>query len=508
MTKMQLFIICIVIVLFPATSFSSEPKVKAVWIGTVTMDYTLSNSINKETSDKNGVSRHSLNEDASFRVVIKACGSSAQNLRIVKPDVSYTLTENRFRQARKAQCRSKDDKHTVYYVTPGDSDKEDSSFLGILHPVFPVFLSQPVLSVDKKSKDYAFSVSLNSKPALLVSGNLQSETRYACTNETFIKDVKFAGLDTEPSSSCDSSGRTCTATATVSERILPLIASYYGKYDGGKKIKGEVYYSDLKSIYGSVGETIKDTMEKTLESMKELGKQSPELQKELAEAEADMKKSLKEGGDDDNNAGKKDPDLKTSETLKVSWEFEIEDECDDVIDQLKQDISILRAYASEDVFNKAVQDGWSGSDEGYIYDERVAMEGVRQLKSKWWEPNYKPPRDSGASPKNEGSAKIDMSTDNDCNTHNVEELKADQERKCYPDIIFESKYQHEMMHVRQCQDEETGPEYKAGTPDSYQKFEIEANCVGIGILLGYAKEHCKDRNIKPYEKEYKRICGK
>ncbi|MBN1472458.1 MAG: hypothetical protein JW925_11810 [Syntrophaceae bacterium] len=511
-------IIWLMLFFIPATSCSSESDPN--WVGNIIMEYNLSNSLFKDLSDKNGIDRHDLNEKASFRVVIKACGTSAQNLRIQKPDASYTLTEHRFRQSSKKKCvRSSTgpgDKHMVDYKTPGDSKKDDDSFSGDVHPDFPNFISQDVLSVDKEKKEYAFSIALNQKPALLINGDLQGEEKYVCENNTFIKNVKFVspaiskalGIDTPVSTVCDSSGMVCNSTAPAAERILPLIASFTGKYDGGKKIKGEVFYPDLKSIYGSTEQTIDDIMEKTFDSMKEMGKLSPELQKELIKAETEMRKSKAESKDN-GIEGKKDPDLKSRETLKVSWEFEIKDQCDDIIDQLREDISMLRAYANEKIIADAARDGWDGSHpgDGKVYDERVAMEGVKQFKSHWWDPNYKPPPNSGASHPNDGSAKIDLATNNDCKVVNVDEVKDDYKKKCYPDVLFKSMYEHELTHARQCKNKTTSAEYKSGTPRSYQKLEMEAYCVGAGIILNYAKEHCKDHDLKPYEKEIKRLCG-
>ena len=299
--------ICLMLFFIPATSLSSESDPN--WVGNIIMEYKLSNSLFKDQSGQGGIDRHDYNEKASFRVVIKACGKSAQNLRIQKPDVSYTLIEHRYSQASKKRCERPStgpgDKNKFYTMTPGDSIREDNSFSGEVHPDFPKFISQNILSVDKETREYAFAISLNQKPALLISGDLQGEQRYACENNTFTKNVKFVsplmlkalGVDTQVTTTCDSSGMICNTTAPASERILPLIASFTGKYDGGKKIKGEVFYPDLKSIYGSTEKTIDNIMEKTLDSMKELGKLSPELQKELAEAKADMKKSKKESQD-------------------------------------------------------------------------------------------------------------------------------------------------------------------------------------------------------------------
>lgn len=501
----------------PASSLASEPSPN--WVGEIIMEYNLSNSLLKHQSDSNGIDRHDYNEKASFRVVIKACGTSAQNLRIQKPAVSYTLIEHKFRQSSKKKCvRSSTgpgDRHMVDYKTPGDSRKEDNSFSGEIHPDFPKVTSQDVLNVDKEAKEYTFSIALTQKPALLISGDLQGEDRYVCENNTFTKNVKFVsplmmkalGIETPLSTVCDSSGMVCNSTAPATERFLPLTASFIGKYDGSKKIKGEVFYPDVQSMYGSTEKVVDNIMEKTFASMKELGKLSPELQKELTEAEAETRKSKTEAYNRDFE-GKKDPDMKSKETLKVNWEFEIKDECDDVIDQLREDISMLRAYASEKIISDTARDGWDGShpEDGKVYDERVAMEGVRQLKSHWWDPNYKPPPGSGASPANEGSAKIDLATNNDCEVVNVDEVRDDYRKKCYPDVIFQSMHEHELTHAKQCKDKTTSAEYKSGTPRSYQKFETEAYCVGSGILLNYAKEHCKDYNVKPYEKEFNRLC--
>ncbi len=508
----------IAVCLFYTTATAAE----AIWIGNIIIDYNLSNSLNKETSDKDSTSRHSLKENAHFRVIIKACGESAQNLRISNPDVSYTMTESRFRQVKKSRCvrssKGPGDKDMVDYVTPGSSEKEHSSFQGLLHPDFPKYDCQSVLSVDPEAKEYIFTIALNNKPAVLIDGNSQMESRYACENETFIKDVKYISpimlkaIDIEPqiTASCDSSGRVCSATAPGSERILPIIASFAGKYDGGKKIKGEIFYPDIKSIYGSAGETAMDTMDKTLESLKELSKMSPGLKQELAEAEAEIRKSMKEQSDQ--YEGASDPDLKSKETLKVSWEFKIHDDCEDMIDELKESISMLRAYSSEELINKAAQDGWDGSHEGdgEVYDERVAKEGVRQYRKHWWDPGYNPSQSSAQNsegPLDGGSAKIDMATNNDCKVVNADEVRDDYRKKCYPDVLFKAMYEHELTHARQCREEATSAEYKSGTPRSYQKFEIEAYCVGIGIILDYAKVNCKDCDLKPYEKEYKRLCG-
>jgi hypothetical protein len=194
------------------------------------------------------------------------------------------------------------------------------------------------------------------------------------------------------------------------------------------------------------------------------------------------------------------------ETLRVSWEFDLVTECEDLIDELKESISVLRAYADDSILEKATKEGIDGThdNDGKTYDDMVGREGYLQYMSHWWDPKYKMP---DADPDILGTAAPDMGTNNDCEIENYEKVKADYKRKCFPGIMFEAINEHEKLHVQQCSDDKTGPEFKSGTPKSYQKFELEAHCLSVGMVLDYAKEHCKDCDLAPYKKEYKRICG-
>jgi hypothetical protein len=510
------FIIAIIVCMAAAiisTEMIVYAKAKPYWVGKITMDYRLTNSILKNDSNDAGVSKHTLNEDVSVIVVVKACGLSAENLRIMKPEVNYILKESIFRQASGSSCVMK--------------ESYESSFSGIANSEFPDFISQSVLSVDSAAKTYILSISLPDKPIVIVTGSSHDERKhplreiknigspgekeYSCELITFTTDIVYDLFTTEPTSSCDSSGNKCSSTVPATERKVPLMASYKGEYDGGKEIKGEHFYPDSKSIYGSFKVNIDEIQGGLIAFMKEMGKSSPELQKEFAEAEADLRKQQAETGDEEEEKkNKKDPDLKTVETLNIRWKFDLVTECEDLIDELKESISVLRAYTDEGILEKAADEGIDGTHDGdgKAYDDMIGREGYLQYMAHWWDPDYKPPDnqdDSSIDP--QGAADPDMGTNNDCEIENYDKVKKEYERKCYPGIMFDAIHEHEKLHVQQCSDDVTGPEYKSGTPKSYQKYELEAHCLSVGMVLDYTKEHCKDCDLAPYEKEYKRICG-
>lgn len=508
-----LAIIVVAAAIVPIDAFSTEAE--PYWVGNITMDYRLSNSIFKDDSNNERISRHTLNEDVSIFIVIKACGSTAENLRIMKPEVNYIMKESKLTQTLKSELNCK------------STDSYEGSFTGIAKSEFPDFISQSVLSIDPAAKSYILSISLPDKPIVIVTGSSHDERKlpnveiknigspgkkeYSCELITHTDDIVYDLFTTEPTSSCDSSGYKCTFTVPASERKFPLMASYKDSYNGGKTIKGEHFYPDAKSILGSFKVNTDEIQEGLFEFMKEMGKSSPELQKEMAEAESDLRKQQTEAVDnDEGNKNKKDPDLKTVETLNVRWEFDLVNECEDLIDELKESISVLRAYADDSILKKAAEEGIDGTHDGdgKAYDDMVGREGYLQYMAHWWDPNYKPPDNEGENATDpQGAAEATMSTTNDCKIINDDKVKKDYKRKCFPGIIYEAIHEHEKLHVKQCSDDKTGPEFKSGTPKSYQKFELEAHCLSVDMVLNYAKEHCKDCDLAPYEKEYRRICG-
>jgi hypothetical protein len=196
-----------------------------------------------------------------------------------------------------------------------------------------------------------------------------------------------------------------------------------------------------------------------------------------------------------------------SEILQVSWDFEQETPCDLVIAELKEGLSGLMSYARTETLSEAIREQWTGRQ----YDDKVGEWQVAIYETRWWEggnindARIAPPP-PGEKPR---SSKIDFGTNDDCEVENPKEYRDTLNWQCYPEIIFQSIMAHENTHVRQCSDDRTKAEYLSHSPRSFNKFEIEAYCVGAAHLLNWADKNCRDRekDLAPLDKAYGEYCG-
>jgi len=155
------------------------------------------------------------------------------------------------------------------------------------------------------------------------------------------------------------------------------------------------------------------------------------------------------------------------------WHLDPEDPCDDVRDQLRQDLSYLVAYNNVELLNKGL--------DGTSYEQEVNRLAWKLYKGEAGIPgggqNFPPPT-------------TNMGVGNDCTLHGAEKIKQKYEKLCVPEVIYDSILKHELTHQRQCRKDPAAFQRDSKTAVGRSRNEMQAYCDGVNILLGWLKDHC------------------
>ena len=145
----------------------------------------------------------------------------------------------------------------------------------------------------------------------------------------------------------------------------------------------------------------------------------------------------KEASDPDKKKGK------TSSALTVSWDIGRANPCDDVIDQLRQELvhdSGLRRP-------KPCKSGHGGKD-GRVeqYDDTVFEYGKSKYASGWWKSESSGSQSDYSNDPSDGDRRshIDMALNNErCSIEGQNEVRKALEQDCVPQVVYDSILEHE-----------------------------------------------------------------
>jgi hypothetical protein len=329
-----------------------------------------------------------------------------------------------------------------------------------------------------------------------ITGTSEKKQFDSCSGKTVSHKTEYSPDIEDASMKCSEDGISCISKVPTGVVVLPIAFNYTGTSSGNsiqgktvinRDVSGDSHLSSLKFHM----EQMADMMPPEIRSqmMEEIGK----MEGEQSRQESEKKISPEE------HKGE------TKAELTVVWNLSKRDPCSDIADQLSEDLSMIRAYADDGLFNKAKDEGWTGEE----YDEAVFKLGFKINSSKWWlKGNVSIPGGGDQEkPKGKHGSGIDTGLNNEtCKVMYQEENRESIEKNCYPQAIFESTLEHEKTHARQCMSEDTRQEFLSRTQESFRKFETEAYCAGANRLLAWADGNCSDSEMKPFKDAYSKHC--
>jgi hypothetical protein len=482
----------------PEEARGEDPAPDSQWRGTITFVYRKAGSVQGSGEVNQTKHTHKHHTSQTFTTNVRACGKGSSLKGSIKnAQVDYMDSDTATSLEEKRTCFE-----DLTVKKPGNKKSTTSNFYGEVSEEFLKRRFSVGLTAAPSEKRYFLRLDLSGYQAFLILGKIQSEDYYPCDGDTYRKTVHYskAVKAGEEKNDCDGSGQNCTGSVPAIPAALPLIVSHKGPYDG-KRIKGSIALTPEQ-----LGKVMETQHREMLQDLKKAMEWMPkEIVQELNDALAEMKKN--DPSDPPSKPGGGTGGKNESEILQVSWDFELETPCDQVIDELKEGLSGLMAYARTETFSEAIRENWTGRQ----YDDKVGEWQVAIYETRWWEggnindAQIVPPR-PGEKPR---SSKIDFGTNDDCKVENPEGYQDQLRWQCYHDVIFQSIMAHENTHVRQCSDEKTQSEYLSHTPRSFNKFEIEGYCVGAATLLNWADKNCrgKEKELAPLDKAYDEYCG-
>jgi hypothetical protein len=164
------------------------------------------------------------------------------------------------------------------------------------------------------------------------------------------------------------------------------------------------------------------------------------------------------------------------ETMTASWHFKAVEPCDQVMEQLRKSMAFLAAYNDVTLLN-------SGLD-GDAYDEEIG-----KLAGKIY-------GQSGGSGQGQGQKEYEATTDlgvnKNCELVGENAFRDSEQKACMPDIVVDAIITHEMTHVGQCTNSKALFTRGFHDPLIQSKYEIEAYCTEINMLLNWLDDNCEN----------------
>jgi hypothetical protein len=179
-----------------------------------------------------------------------------------------------------------------------------------------------------------------------------------------------------------------------------------------------------------------------------------------------------------------------SERMTASWNLKAMDSCEQVKEQLRESMSFLIAYNDATILNQGL--------DSKAYDDAIGSRAAKMYAASWGAGS------SGSQSHYE--VETDLGVNSNCEIVGEDAFRESQKQACIPDAITDVIIGHEKTHVAQCQDDRD--KFIRGLkhdPHIRSKFEIEAYCLEIDILLRWLSENCP-YDISEYEDMIKYIC--
>jgi hypothetical protein len=296
---------------------------------------------------------------------------------------------------------------------------------------------------------------------------------------------------------CVNDGKNCNSSIPAVPLSFPLTFTPTGTTKGAR-ITGSKTFPPEKIA--------EDTLRALGTQLEEIARQlPPEVREKMLHESRNMKNESYE--DKKKPATPIEKKGETTMAITVSWDISRTNPGNEVIDQLRQELSMIQAYADANLVARARQEGWSGEE----YDDAAFEDGKSRYASGWWK-GPSPGSYSGyLGNRNKGDRRshIDMALNSkNCSIEGQDEKRNTLEQNCAPQVIYDSILEHEKTHAKQCMSARTATEFASRTPDSFRKFEQAAYCVGAKKLLNWADGVCKESDVKPLRDAYYTYCPK
>jgi hypothetical protein len=433
------------------------------------------------------------------KVVLNVCGDSLEQGYVKDATVDHTHSWLNTTRYQRSVCQPRGE-----IKKPGWGKKEEGLMSATVNPGLRGLRVKPSLSVSLQPSGnirYTIAAGITEVPIAFETGKSESQQHDPCEGKstshtiTTVTDPDPLQKDAYPKTTCSGDGRICRSTVLSRPMSFPMVFTYTGTTTDLDII------GSTKIPLGEVGQVTVSAVGKQLEEMAR--QMPPELRGQMMEEAAKIQQDSPE-----EKQGKRDPTTNKGETTKalyVSWYIAKRNPCDDVNEQLKQDLSMIQAYADPTLVSRARREGWPG----WQYDGAVYKYGTSIYASGWWEGGFpgSPSGYSGDPPPDPGQNHIDMAlNDEKCSIEGQDKARNAAEKDCVPQIVPDSILEHEKTHAKQCMSKDTAAEFASKTPDSFRKFEQSAYCAGVKKLMNWAQGRCKESDLKPLRDVYRTYC--
>lgn len=493
---------CFLAVFFIACSLLAAPSShsgtyeSSVWKGTITVTYR------EAGGDKSSSTSNQIHHEKQWSfsntsaVTINVCGNSLEQGYVQKANTDYLHTWKSSDVHQKSICQPRGE-----IKRPGSKSSDEGQLSAIVHPDLVGMSVKASLSVTLQPQGgfrYIIAGGLpHDVPIALIKGSSKSTGYDPCENSTTTHTQELKVGAKESTLNCTNEGRACRSVVPATPLVLPMTFTHTGTTKGDR-ISGSKTFPVEK-----LGE---DTLKALGTQLEEIARHlPPEVREEMLHEARNIK-----GGSSEDKKDLTIPDEKkgkTTKTITASWDIGRRNPCDDVIDQLRQELSMIQAYADANLVSRARREGWSGEE----YDDAAFEDGKSRYASGWWKGPSSGSHSgySGNRPKGDRRGHIDMALNSkNCSIEGQDEKRKALEQDCVPQVVYDSILEHEKTHAKQCMSERTAEEFASRTPDSFRKFEQAAYCVGAKKLLNWAYGVCKESDVKPLRDAYYTYCPK
>ena len=409
-----------------------------IWIGEVTFQSKTKAGYNGDsTGNKKLKATIDYNYELESTVIIKACGRSGfLHVTDISTNFYYEKSQDYTWQRDYEMCSDEGSRQSKR-VSPGDSRKIEIRESGQQY-------NDPKTSPQEKARiqliispSGKYTLMAGTEVVYLISGKNNEAFRNACTGKT----KKTTITSTGKANAKDSDLENPTITGNEDHRIIHAITA--------------PHVTPLTVITeGTVAEEISDEM--IIDQKNYSAKQ----------------RKLYEGNllDIDEGSG----NYKSIVTAK--WHFKVKNPCEDVINQLNESLALMSSYADENLVNSGLR--------GEQYENAVMKKAYQQCYGDL------------SSDKGGGGQKYSnsMTTGSDCEIYGEEEFEKALAEYCAPFIIYDSQIIHEGIHREQCLNKHEEFLVGKNDPSIMSKYEVEAYCAEIEVLLNWLEENCPDYN--------------
>lgn len=489
LTVMLLFVV--LLLCFPTYA---QDSMGMLWKGTVTFEYFHSPKPDESSaSDDKKTASHRTEITNKFTATAAVCGVNLARGYVKSASADYIELSEEILKYKESRCEPEGE-----IKRPGYTEETKATYYSIVAPGFiktDINSSLTVNLTPSGEMKYKLQVAIPAVDMAIRIGSQQTRSSDPCSGSKSSHEIQMIAEGMLPETTeCTDDGSHCRSFVNGTPLTYPLTVVYEGTVNDGKSIIGSTVVTS-KTYSNAITSSLRSGIREMTELL------PPEMRAEIGAELA----GISSGSEDRPSPKKSDPENEVPYKVKVSWTLDRVSPCDEVIDQLRQDLAMVMAYGEDELFEQAEREGWNGEQ----YDNGAFGLGVKYYQAKWWQSESLPSSEGLKPKKDHDTASMDLAVDDKTcriDENKRREAKKNQRRSCSPDILYDSLLAHEETHGQQCSSEDTAAEYASRTPESFRKFEHEAYCVGVRHLLNWAEKACPEPDVKPLSEAYRTYC--